>query len=133
MGFKDCWDRVKQITRLKKQSQLADFLGVSSSNTSDAKLKDRFPLLWAYKIGQEFNISTDWIMTGKALPTGKSGEEESDETLSEENQVQVELDYILQHGNTYQRGALKGYISEMAAEIAEKIKKEKSKDEKDKE
>ena len=89
MGFRDRWNRVRQVTRLKKQSQLAEFLGVSSSNTSQAKLKDRFPLQWAFKIGQAFNISTDWIMTGKGLPAGKPGEEESDETLSEENQVKV--------------------------------------------
>lgn len=125
MGFADCWERVKETTRLKKQTELADLLDISSSNISEAKVKDRFPLHWAFKIGQEFEISTDWIMTGQEPPEGKAGGRKHQKSESEEDPVYQSLDYILRQGNTYQRGVVKGYLKELAVEITERVKKAK--------
>lgn len=125
MGFVNCWERVKQATRLRKQTELADFLNISSSNISEAKVKDRFPLHWAFKIGQEFKICTDWIMTGQESQDTEPGGIKRQKSESEEDRVYHSLDYILQQGNTYQRGVVKGYLNELADEITERVKKAK--------
>ncbi len=100
MGFADCWERVKQATRLRKQTELADFLNISSSNISEAKIKDRFPLHWAFKIGQQFELCTDWIMTGQESQDTEPGGRKRRKSESEEDPVYQSLDYILQQGNT---------------------------------
>ena len=114
MDFENCWNRVKQSTELKKQIQLAEFLEISSSNISEAKIKGRFPLAWAFKIGQANNICTDWILTGK-------GPMNPDEVIrapeKQETAVNLALQFILENGSTYQRGAVKGYLSELVEEI----------------
>ena len=65
MGFKDCWDRTKQATGMKRQKELAAFLGIKDGPVSDAKKRNAFPLEWAYKLSQGFNISLDWILYGE--------------------------------------------------------------------
>jgi len=109
---------------LKKQSQLADFLEISSSNISEAKTKNRFPLHWAFKIAQAYQVSTDWLVTG--VGTVDTQLKMDDQTGSDENRVHKALAYILKEGNTYQRGVAKGYLMEMAEEIAQQRKKEGS-------
>ncbi len=64
--FEDVWSRVKNITSWVKLGELANFLDISQSSVSGAKQKrDSFPLEWAFKIAQEFNCTTDWLLTGK--------------------------------------------------------------------
>lgn len=121
MGFGDSWNRVKQVTDLKKQSQLAGFLEISSSNISEAKIKDRFPLHWAFKIGQAYKVSTDWLVTGQGLQSVMQDGIEVEE--SDESRAHKALGYILKKGNTYQRGVVKGYLAELAEEIAQKKNK----------
>ncbi len=95
---------------------MADFLDISSSNISEAKVKDRFPLRWAFKIGQAYGISTDWIITGAhQMELGKEVVQESEWN---ESAIHEALNYILQEGNTYQRGAVKGYLNELVKEIS---------------
>ncbi|MCH7500905.1 MAG: helix-turn-helix domain-containing protein [Nitrospinae bacterium] len=120
MDFENCWHRVKQSTELKKQTQLAEFLEISSSNVSEAKVKDRFPLAWAFKIGQAHNIYTDWILTGKGP---MNADEIIQPSKGETSAVGLALQFILENGSTYQRGAVKGYLNELVEEITDQNKK----------
>ncbi len=65
--FESTFERVKRVTGWKKQQELTDFLGISSSAITGPKKRNAFPLEWAFKIAQAFETSTDWILTGKGL------------------------------------------------------------------
>lgn len=67
--FRDIWDRVKKITGWKNQSEMAAFLGIAGSNISEAKGRNSFPHAWMEKISDEFNVSIDWLLTGKKYPS----------------------------------------------------------------
>ncbi len=66
MCFVERWQRVKKRTNICKYNQLAKFLNVSQQYISKKKKENNFPIEWAYKIAEEYNLSTDWIMKGEA-------------------------------------------------------------------
>jgi hypothetical protein len=144
MGFQDCWERVRQETPLKKQTELAEFLDIGDTSISGAKFRDTFPTDWAFRIGRYYKINTDWILTGdgeiKAAPvvqeggklkygrgekeveTSATGMGESKDLTTEDQRAHQHLDNILRFGNAYQRGTAKGYLSELSTEITDQIK-----------
>lgn len=65
MDFSSCWKRIESETDIKNLSQLSKFLDTTSSNVTKKKQKGKFPIEWAYIIGQKYGILTEWIMTGK--------------------------------------------------------------------
>ncbi len=65
MDFDSIFKRIASKTDLKNQTQLANFLGNKQPQVSKQKNKNSFPVEWAFKIAQHYNLSTDWIMTGK--------------------------------------------------------------------
>jgi len=67
MNFDEVWERICGTVRWKKFGELADFLNIKSASVSGAKSRGIFPIEWAYKIGQEFGLSTEWILTGKGI------------------------------------------------------------------
>ena len=78
--YEPVWERVKQITGWKKDNELALFLEVKPGTVSGAKQRDSFPIQWAFKIAQDFESNTDWLMTGEGPM--KSGEAaQGDENL----------------------------------------------------
>ncbi len=65
MNFLPVWERIKEKTELKKFVQLADFLEISQQYVTKRKKENYFPEEWAFRIGQHFKISTDWLLTGE--------------------------------------------------------------------
>lgn len=65
MDFLPVWERIIKETELKKLVQLADFMGVSQQYVSKKKRENDFPIEWAFRIAQSYNLSTDWLLTGK--------------------------------------------------------------------
>ena len=63
--FFECWGRVQAKTELKNFVQLAELVETSVSNVTKRKGENSFPVEWAFKIGQQYDISTEWIMTGE--------------------------------------------------------------------
>ncbi|MBE0599376.1 MAG: helix-turn-helix domain-containing protein, partial [Desulfuromonadales bacterium] len=57
-SFHVALDRVFQSTGWRKKCELADFLGIKSQSVSSAKNKGVFPIEWAFRIAQAFNVST---------------------------------------------------------------------------
>lgn len=63
--FTSCLERIKSKTPISNQSQLAKILKVTTSNVTKRKHDNIFPEKWAFIVAQKYNLSTDWILTGK--------------------------------------------------------------------
>ena len=57
-------DRLLQGAGLRRDSQLAELLGVSPQAVSQARRKGRIPDGWVLKVAAQFGLSTDWIFFG---------------------------------------------------------------------
>jgi hypothetical protein len=64
-SFFDIWTRITGETPIKNFTQLADVVESSKQSVSRKKNEKEFPVDWAFKVSQKFNINTDWIMTGE--------------------------------------------------------------------
>ena len=63
--FDEIWARIKAETNLKSLQGLANIIKISQPAVSEMKGKGKFPPGWAYLVGKEFGLLTEWIMTGK--------------------------------------------------------------------
>jgi len=63
--FEKIWGKIKQETGLKNLKNLAEIVGISQQAVSEMKAKGKFPPGWAYLVGKQFNLLTEWIMTGE--------------------------------------------------------------------
>lgn len=63
-------DRLLQGAGLRRDSQLAELLGVSPQAVSQARRKGRIPDGWVLKVAAQFGLSTDWIFFGREPGTG---------------------------------------------------------------
>lgn len=61
-------DRLLHGAGLKRDSQLAELLGVTPQAVSQARRKGRIPDGWIVKIAARFNLSTDWIFFNRGAP-----------------------------------------------------------------
>ncbi len=64
-NFADIFFRIKQEIKIKNLNQLAEIIDYSQPNISKRKKENYFPPEWAFIIAEKYNLSTDWIMTGK--------------------------------------------------------------------
>jgi len=80
--FISCWDRIKYHTDIKTLSDLAEIADVYQSNVSRKKKENSFPADWAFKVAQKYNLSTDWILTGKTPINMSNIEHQNDDFLS---------------------------------------------------
>ena len=110
---------------MKTQTELAIFLKITPGPVTDAKRRDVFPIEWALKISQHYNVSIDWILTGKEffnrpLQKNKSGQEVNEEALKISRKasiLQKKLQYILENGNLGQQKDIGRSIEELYDEI----------------
>lgn len=65
MKFSDVFQRIQETTTIKNMVQLAEIVGCTQQNVSVKKKEGVFPADWAFKVGQSYKLSTDWIMTGE--------------------------------------------------------------------
>lgn len=63
--FEKIWARIKLETNLKSLQGLANIVKISQPAVSEMKAKGKFPPGWAYLVGKEFGLLTEWIMTGE--------------------------------------------------------------------
>jgi len=66
--FDQIWSRICQSTGWKKQHELAAFLNIKPASVSGAKARGNFPVEWAFRVAQTYDLSTDWLVTGKYPP-----------------------------------------------------------------
>lgn len=63
--FDETWARVCKVTGWTKFPELAAFLDIKTPSVYDAKKRGHMPLEWVFRVGQAYNISTDWLVTGR--------------------------------------------------------------------
>ncbi len=64
-NFESVWTRIKEETGIKSLQSLADILKKTQPAISKAKAKGEFPPGWAYEVGKQCGLLTEWIMTGE--------------------------------------------------------------------
>ena len=63
--FNEIWERIKKETDIKTLKELAKKVDTTQSYVSRKKQKNEFPVKWAYSIGREYSLLTEWIITGE--------------------------------------------------------------------
>ncbi|WPD21595.1 MAG: helix-turn-helix domain-containing protein [Candidatus Electrothrix scaldis] len=71
--FEDIWERIKKETDIQQLKDLADVVGTAQQSVSRKRKEDKFPIEWAYIVGKQYNLSTDWIIEGKG-PKKRDGQ-----------------------------------------------------------
>lgn len=94
LHFSAIFERVKNTTNIKNFAQLAEFVGTTQSYVSRKKSANDFPITWAFKIGQEYNVSTDWLLTGENPKENK--EQDSETCLYDDQEIKSILKKIEQ-------------------------------------
>lgn len=67
-SFDAFFRRLKSVSSIQNQSQLAEHLQVGRANISLAKYKDKIPSKWIFQLSEEFNLNSDWLARGKGSP-----------------------------------------------------------------
>ena len=65
IAFSEVFDRIKQSTGVKNQSELAVLLGCTEMNISRAKKRGKIPAEWLIKLLRSHELIPDWIITGE--------------------------------------------------------------------
>lgn len=65
MTFDERWLRIKKETNINNFTMLAKVVKTTHQYVSKKKKDDDFPVKWAYSVAEKYNLSTDWIMTGR--------------------------------------------------------------------
>ncbi len=95
MSFLQIWERIKESTNIKKLNELAEIVETTQPYISRIKKKDQFPVEWAYKVGQRYNILTEWILTGQRPKSLQKNVNEPSNTFIFLNEVNIWLDEII--------------------------------------
>jgi len=74
-AFSDFFERLKSVTPIKTQTQLAHELSVGRAAISLAKQKESVPTKWIFALAQKYSLNTDWLATGNGTPYSSAREE----------------------------------------------------------
>ncbi|WP_446008562.1 helix-turn-helix domain-containing protein [Candidatus Electrothrix sp.] len=66
-NFTAAWERIKEETNISNFNGLSEIVGKTQPSISARKKAGDFPIEWAYLVAKEYNLSTEWILTGKGL------------------------------------------------------------------
>ena len=84
-------DRLLQGAGLRRDSQLAELLGVSPQAVSQARRKGRIPDGWVLKVAAQFGLSTDWVFFGKGDGPDSAAEERTTPSRAEAQRADTDL------------------------------------------
>ena len=65
IAFSEVFDRIKQSTGVKNQSELAVLLGCTEMNISRAKKRGKIPAEWLIKLLRSRELIAEWSITGE--------------------------------------------------------------------
>ncbi len=71
--FEDIWIRIKKETEIQQLKDLAKVVGTAQQSVSRKRKEGKFPIEWAYLVGKQYSLSTDWIIEGKG-PKRRGGQ-----------------------------------------------------------
>jgi hypothetical protein len=63
--YKTIMDRIMPVTGIKNLTQLARIINIPQATVSRKKNLNKFEIEWAYLLSIQFDLSIDWILTGK--------------------------------------------------------------------
>lgn len=63
-SFQSFFQRLKSVSFIQNQSQLANFLQVGRASVSLAKHKNQVPNRWIVTLARELNLNADWLARG---------------------------------------------------------------------
>jgi len=64
-NFAAAWGRIKDETNISNFNELSEVVGKTQPSISARKKAGDFPIEWAYLVAKEYNLSTEWILTGE--------------------------------------------------------------------
>ncbi|MCI5142335.1 MAG: hypothetical protein D3909_11590 [Candidatus Electrothrix sp. ATG1] len=64
-NFAAAWERIKKETNIGNFNKLGEVIGKTQPSISARKKAGDFPIEWAYLVAKEYNLSTEWILTGE--------------------------------------------------------------------
>ncbi|MCI5165860.1 MAG: hypothetical protein D3903_07140 [Candidatus Electrothrix sp. GM3_4] len=64
-NFTEAWERIRSETEVRNFKELGKVIGITQPGISGRKKTGNFPIEWAYLIGKKYNLSTEWVLTGK--------------------------------------------------------------------
>ncbi|MEF8822961.1 MAG: LexA family transcriptional regulator [Desulfohalobiaceae bacterium] len=64
-SFQAFFERLKSVSFIQNQSQLAHFLQVGRASVSLAKHKNQVPNRWIVTLASELNLNADWLARGR--------------------------------------------------------------------
>jgi len=67
-SFQDFFERLKSVSHIQNQSQLAHFLQVGRASVSLAKHKNQIPNRWIVTLARELDLNADWLARGRGSP-----------------------------------------------------------------
>ncbi len=67
-SFQPFFERLKSVSFIQNQSQLANFLQVGRASISLAKHKNQVPNRWIVTLARELNLNADWLARGHGSP-----------------------------------------------------------------
>lgn len=66
--FQSVYDRIREATGLRTQTEVAALLGVKQSSISDAKRRDSIPAQWLLILFDKRALNPTWVRTGEGEP-----------------------------------------------------------------
>jgi bacteriophage CI repressor helix-turn-helix domain len=66
--FQTAYDRIREATGLRTQTEVAALLGVRQSSISDAKRRDSIPAQWLLILFDKHALNPTWVRTGEGAP-----------------------------------------------------------------
>ena len=66
--FQSVYDRIREATGLRTQTEVAALLGVKQSSISDAKRRDSIPAQWLLILFDKRALNPTWVRTGEGAP-----------------------------------------------------------------
>ena len=94
-------DRLLQGAGLRRDSQLAELLGVSPQAVSQARRKGRIPDGWVIKVAAQFGLSTDWIFFGKKPGAETSASVAAPQEQSKDDSQRADTDQRRSRGRSF--------------------------------
>ncbi|KAB2891600.1 MAG: bacteriophage CI repressor [Desulfobulbaceae bacterium] len=65
MSFSSIWKRILEETDIKNLSELAGIVGTTQPYVSRKKKNDEFPVEWAFKVAEKYNLLVEWLFYGR--------------------------------------------------------------------
>lgn len=66
--FQTAYDRIREATGSRTQSEVASLLGVKQSSISDAKRRNSIPAQWLLILFDKRALNPTWVRTGEGAP-----------------------------------------------------------------